>query len=58
MSSDREEDIQVWAETFALTLDNSTLSGIWYALTLEINGGEDTRDSVYQRRAINLIACL
>ena len=46
MSSNREEGIQVWPETFARTLDNSTLSGIWNALTPEINDGEDMTDFV------------
>lgn len=52
MSADREEGIQVWAETFA-----ATLSGTWNALTLEINDGEDTPGSVHQRGTINLIVC-
>jgi len=57
VSADREEGIQVWAETFAATLNSSTLSGTWNALTLEINDGEDTSGSVHQRGTINLIAC-
>ena len=57
VSADREEGIQVWAETFAATLNSSTLSGTWNALTLEINDGEDTSGSVHQRGTINQIAC-
>lgn len=57
VSADREEGIQVWAETFAATLNSSTLNGIWNVLTLEINDGEDTSGSVHQRGTINQIAC-
>lgn len=57
VSADREEGIQVWAETFSAKLDQSTLNGTWNALTLEINDGDDTSGSVHQRGTINQIAC-
>lgn len=57
VSADREEGVEVWAETLAAKLDQSTLNGTWDALTLEIFDGEDFTEVIYQRGTIDLIAC-
>ena len=57
VSADREEGVEVWAETFAAKLDPSTLHGTWNALTLEFVDGEDFTDHIHQRGTINQIAC-
>lgn len=57
VSADREEGVEVWAETFAAKLDPSTLHGTWNALTLEFVDGADFTDHIYQRGTVNLIAC-
>ncbi len=57
VSADREEGIEVWAETFAAKLNPSTLHGTWNALTLEFVDGEDFTDHVHQRGTIDHTAC-
>ena len=57
VSADREEGIEVWAETFAAKLDPSTLHGTWNALTLEYADGDDFTDHVHQLGTIDHIAC-
>ena len=57
VSSDYEEGMEVWAETFAAKLNLSTLSGTWNALTLEKPDNENDVFGVHQRGSINLITC-
>lgn len=57
VSTDYEEGVEVWSETFAAKLNNATLSGSWNVLSLEIGEGENLVRPVHHRGTINLIAC-
>ncbi|SFK68454.1 hypothetical protein SAMN05216302_101245 [Nitrosomonas aestuarii] len=57
ISTDHEEGIEVWAETFAAKLNPSTLSGTWNALELVQRDNEEEVFGVRQRGSINLITC-
>ena len=57
VSTDHEEGVEVWAETFAAKLNPSTLSGTWNALTLEKADNENEVFGVHQRGSINFIPC-
>jgi hypothetical protein len=56
-SADNEEGMEVFAETFAAKLNNSTLNGTWNALTLELFEGQNQTTAIHQRGTINLVTC-
>jgi len=57
VSSDREEGIEFWTDTFAAKLEPSTLSGTWNAIELVKRDGENEVFGVHQQGSISLITC-
>ena len=57
VSSDREEGLEFWTETFAAQLNPSTLNGTWNAIELVKRDGENDVFGIHQQRTINLVAC-
>ena len=57
VSTDHEEGVEVWAETFAAKLNASNFDGTWHALTLESDENSSDITGIHQRGSIKLIAC-